>query len=616
MLNNNFAVISCFIAWLLVFGFMDSIFNGKESQVLAQVPNPNNGISPQDFIEPRTLPFPDPSQPTIPPQENLLDSEPKDNQNDSEKLNNSIQVEKFKFEGNTIFSNEELQKIQVVLSTSSKPVTISSLENERISFQDLVNIAQTVAQFYADQGYRTSGALVILPDEIQPSNNITIKIFEGTLENITVIHSEKNSLGKLGNYVRGRLRVKEEEPLNVDELLEALQLLQLDPLIRSLSAELAPGSERGKNILIVRYDPNKYFNGEVSLENNRSPSIGSFSRGVDFRQDNLLGLGDSLGVGYRNTTGSDRIDGSYRLPINAKNGTISFAFSTTENDVVESPFDDIDGDGETPDIESESETYELTLRQPIIRSINNQTQTFREISLSLTGSFRESQSFVFDTPFPLSPGADEDGFTRVFALRFSQEYTEQNPREIFALRGEFSFGIGGVFDSTVNDEIPGVEEIPDSRFFAWRGQAQYVKFLARDTLFLVRSNIQVANSPLLAIEQFSTGGFGSVRGYRQDELLTDNGFFVSAEVRFPILRLFEGEGVLQVIPFVDYGVGWNNESVDPDPQSLPSIGIGLQYQQGNNITASIEYGLTLADVDSLENTLQENGVLFSLQYNF
>lgn len=61
-----------------------------------------------------------------------------------------------------------------------------------------------------------------------------------------------------------------------------------------------------------------------------------------------------------------------------------------------------------------------------------------------------------------------------------------------------------------------------------------------------------------ALEQFTLGGLYSVRGYRQDLLLTDNGVFASAEVRLPILRVDSVKGVLQVAPFVDFGVGWND----------------------------------------------------------
>ncbi|WP_257236167.1 hypothetical protein [Nostoc sp. 'Peltigera malacea cyanobiont' DB3992] len=39
------------------------------------------------------------------------------------------------------------------------------------------------------------------------------------------------------------------------------------------------------------------------LDNTRSPSIGSFQRRIQVNEANLLGLGDSLSLGYSNTDG-------------------------------------------------------------------------------------------------------------------------------------------------------------------------------------------------------------------------------------------------------------------------------------------------------------------------
>lgn len=106
-----------------------------------------------------------------------------------------------------------------------------------------------------------------------------------------------------------------------------------------------------------------------------------------------------------------------------------------------------------------------------------------------------------------------------------------------------------------------------------------------------------------------------MRGYRQDLLLTDNGWGVSVEFRYPILQLFEGEGVLQIIPFFDYGLGWNSSNVpNPNPQNLASLGVGLQWRYKSNFIAKIESGIPLISVDTDKNTLQENGIYFSIQY--
>lgn len=563
-------------------------------------PSPLPEIPPQPTEEPLNLPISPPSTPI------------------DETVSFQLTVTEFYFTGNTVFLSQELGKIQV--SLTAKPIPIASIQDQTLAFPQLLQIAAQVAQFYTQQGYRTSGAIIVIPKETrqQGKGKVEIKVIEGTLEQINVAlidsqpsESKEQEYGRLGNYVRSRLKVDLDKPLNVDRLLEALQLLQLDPLLETISATLSTGSQQGKSVLDIGYRPADSFSVSIDLDNGSPPSVGSFERGITITEANLLGLGDSLSLGYINTDGSDRFNVSYQVPFNANNGTIRFEYNHNNNEVVESPFNDIDGDGSSPDITSNYNSYDLTLRQPIIRSIQN--QTFTELALGLTSSWRNTQGFLFDTPFPLSPGADDKGNTRVFALRFLQDFTQQSPQEVIAVRSEFSFGIDAL-GATSNQQIPGVEEIPDSRFFAWRGQGQYVRLLGQDSLFVVRSNIQLADRSLVPIEQFAIGGLGSVLGYRQDLLLTDNGFFVSAEVRLPIVRVEDWQGVLQIIPFVNYGVGWNTNTANPYPNNLASVGLGLLWRMSDNFSARLDWGIPLVEVDSRERTWQENGLYFTVQY--
>ncbi|NET50885.1 MAG: ShlB/FhaC/HecB family hemolysin secretion/activation protein, partial [Merismopedia sp. SIO2A8] len=451
------------------------------------------------------------------------------------------------------------------------------------------------SQLYVDNGYVTSGAFI--PPQTLDGNVVMIEILEGTLEEINV-----EVEGRLRpRYVRRRLALAGKAPLNVNDLLEGLQLLQLNPLIDTISAELAAGVRPGTSILDVEVDQADTFNLNLLLNNGRSPSVGSFRRQVQATERNLTGLGDTIAVGYSNTDGSDTVDFNYTLPVNPRNGTVNFSIGTTESEVIEDPFDELN-------IESESRYYELTYRQPIFQT------PAEEFALSLTASRRESRSeFLEDViddgpiPFP-SLGADEDGRTRISALRFAQEWTQQGSRQVIAARSQFSVGLDA-FDSTIN------EDAPDSRFFAWRGQAQWVRLLARDTLLLLRSDVQLADGGLVPLEQFGLGGQQTVRGYRQDELLTDNGVLFSGEVRIPIARERKWDALLQVTPFFDLGRGWNVDDVDPDPNTLASLGLGLRLTLGNSLTARLDWGIPLTDVDNDGDTLQEDGIYFSIDFS-
>ncbi len=117
------------------------------------------------------------------------------------------------------------------------------------------------------------------------------------------------------------------------------------------------------------------------------------------------------------------------------------------------------------------------------------------------------------------------------------------------------------------------------------------------------------------MEQFGIGGINSVRGYRQDALLTDNGVLASAELRLPILRVAKVNGVLQLTPFIEFGSGWNNDTPNPDPNTLLSTGIGLRWRMDDYFLARFDWGIPLVDFSSSERTLQEQGLYFSVLWN-
>ncbi|MEM7066031.1 MAG: ShlB/FhaC/HecB family hemolysin secretion/activation protein [Cyanobacteria bacterium P01_B01_bin.77] len=519
-----------------------------------------------------------------------------------------------------------LREIDCPGLTSNNQESIGAVRDKYFSLSQLLEVAAAVRAFYHCEGYQTSTARInILPDtEEQRVGPVTIQVIEGYLPegNIQISRQRDSQHQRLSpEYVRAQLNLSDTTgPLDINELQETLQLLQLDPLIQNVSASLADGEQRGESRLLVNFTAANPFSGQVTLNNSRSPSIGTFERQAQVSYNNLLGFGDRIRAEYSNTEGSDALDLSYQVPINSRKGTLAFRFNTASNDIVEPPFDDVDADGSGPDIESNSQTYEMTLRQPLSRRIltrqdedNDTRRTFEEFAIGLTGSLRNSWSTLLDLPFPAA-GADENGRTRIATLRFFQEWTRQNSDEIFALRSQFNVGLDA-FDSTVNESILGLGSVPDSRFFSWQGQAQWLKRLDDDMFLLVRGTTQLADQALLSAEQFALGGYGSVRGYRQDFLQTDNGIFTSAEVQVPVMRMPRLDGVLQVVPFVDVGTVWSNSGIALDPNTLASIGLGLQWRQGERLTARLDYGIPLVSVESRNRTWQENGVYFTLQYN-
>ncbi len=544
---------------------------------------------PVDPKPPSQQPLPGPQTPeSLPPPEELLPPSPPIEQFPSpDRINRTFIVRKLKVTGSTIFKQQDFEAIA------------KNLINREIGMAELFRASSAITQLYRKAGYLTSGAFI--PPQTLKDGELEIRVLEGKLEDIKV-----NGTRRLKpSYIRNRLALAGKQPLNNQRLLRGLQLLQLNPLIESISAELGTGTHPGENLLEVRIQEAKTFKPSINFDNYGSPGVGTFSRQFQVYEGNLLGYGDNITANYINSDGSNAFNFNYALPINARNGNLIFSYGTSDNHIIEKPFD-------TLDIDSVSRYYELTLRQPLKETPNE------EFALGITFSRRESNisSSLLEaegiSPNELSLGADEDGRTKLSAIRFFQDWAIRDRQQVFALRSQFSVGLDA-FNPTINDNSP------DGRFYAWRGQIQWARLLAPDTILVLRGDVQFADRPLLSFEQFGLGGVDNVRGYGRDILLKDNGGFASAELRVPIARFAEENSFLQLTPFVDFGSVWNHSdretNFNSEPNTLASLGIGLRLQLQDNLTARLDWGVPLVSISRERDTLQENGFYLSITSN-
>ncbi|MEM6716279.1 MAG: ShlB/FhaC/HecB family hemolysin secretion/activation protein [Cyanobacteria bacterium P01_C01_bin.147] len=541
---------------------------------IAQIePNPRPPLPPPEELldelptEPN-LTVPDAPAPTVPDGELPEDV--------------TITVERFIVEGSTVFSEAELQA--VLAPYTGRPLTLNELLEAR----------SAITQLYVEGGYVASGAFI--PPQAPAAGTVLIQVIEGSLVDIEV-----NGTYRLNpNYVSSRLGVAATPPLQVDRLVDALRLLQLDPLIANISGELSAGLEPGTNRLSVQVDEADSFDMDFVSSNDRSIAVGTWERGVFANERNLSGNGDALQIGYLDTDGSDRVIADYRIPVSPYNTTVGAHFEYTSSRVISEPADILD-------IQTDSFIFDLNVRHPVIRTPTE------ELGLSLSLSWNRSDSEFLERilgeslPFP-SFGANEDGEIETYALRFAQDWVKRGRRDVVAARSQFNLGLGGT------DPADPTGEAPDGNFFSWLGQAQWARLLSQDILLLVRGEAQFATDTLPTSELYSLGGQSTVRGYRQDRLLTDNALFATVEVRLPLLRDRERNAMLQLIPFFDVGTGWNIELDDPDTSTLVGTGLGLLWTEGDRWTARLDWGIPLND-DESGNSWQAQGIYFSVGLN-
>ena len=527
-----------------------------------------------EIIE-ETIPQPSPI-PTNPPTPNvpILPSPPQENIPSATFPSvQTFTVTEIKVEGNSVLEDE--------INRLIKPL----LEKKNIAFEELLQLRSQITRLYADNGYITSGAFIPNNQNVA-SGIVKIQVVEGELEDIAISGLRRLRKG----YVLSRIQRLAGKPLNQQRLEQALQLLQIDPVIERVNAELTAGSVPGNNILQVKITEAPAFHAGVSFANNQSPSVGSEQASVFVAHDNVLGFADRLSAEYGVTEGLDIYDINYSVPVNALDGTVGVRFSNSDSKIIEDEFNDLD-------IRSETETLSFNLRQPLINTPDS------KFALGLAFDLRRSQTFILDDmPFSFTQGP-EDGESKLSVIRFSQDWLQRNTNSVLAARSQFSVGIDA-FDATVNDSGT------DGRFFAWVGQFQWVQRLSRRVLLLAKVNTQLTGDSLLSAEKISIGGVETVRGYRQNQLVTDSGIVGGVEVRVPLASKVE---TLQLIPFFDIGTGWNNRSDNP-AQTLASLGLGLQWQPIRGLGLRADYGIPLVGLGDSGNSLSENGLNFSVRY--
>ncbi|WP_323808801.1 ShlB/FhaC/HecB family hemolysin secretion/activation protein [Nostoc sphaeroides] len=328
----------------------------------------------------------------------------------------------------TTFPSDEsffVKEIQVKGYTVLKDEIIKlkqPLENKKITFEQLLQLRSQITKLYVTKGYITSGAFIPNNQNIA-SGVVQIQVVEGELEGISILGLQRLQPG----YVRSRIQRFTSKPINQKSLEQALQLLQIDPVIERVNAELTAGSTPGSNILQVIITESPPFHAGVIFANNQSPSVGSEQGSVFIAHDNFLGFGDKFSAEYAGSEGLDIYNINYSIPFNALDGTIGVRYSNSASRIIESKFRDLN-------IRSEAETLSFNLRQPLIYTPNN------EFALSLALDLRRSQTFILnDIPFSFTEGP-EDGKSRVTAIRFSQDWLQRNANSVLAARSQFSFG--------------------------------------------------------------------------------------------------------------------------------------------------------------------------------
>jgi hemolysin activation/secretion protein len=550
-----------------------AVLAAAATQVAAQIPS----IPIDQLPRPSDLPLPAPP-PVVPKPPIALPPAPAPG---APALSRGVRVlaKAFRFVGNTVVPEDELQAI-------AAPYVGRELGNA-----ELEELRLALTRRYVEAGYVNSGA--VIPDQDVSGRVITFRIVEGRLSEIIV----GGANGFRHPYLQDRLALGAGPPLNVNELQERMQLMLQDPQIANMSAELAPGVERGDAVLRVDVTEAKRYTVGLKASDNRSPVVGQNEIEGFFSARNVLGFGESLALRAGATQGLDDYSAVFAFPLSARGTLLTIRYDHTKSEVVEAPLSQLD-------IGAKSTAWDVTVSHPFYERLN------RVINGSVTLARRNTYSTFLGDASPFIFGAP-DGRTVISVARFGIDGVERTQTDVVAGRVLLSQGMD-TLDATVVDD----PDLPDSRFTALLGQFQWVRLLSPQGQLVFRADGQWASDPLLGSEKYSIGGMDSVRSYRRDYAIRDKGWFTSLEYRHLVANVpvranpAPNEGAVRLAAFVDYAQAWDINGPGSVVTKLGGAGPGIRWEPAPGAELSFYYGLRLTDAKPPANTWPDRGLYF------
>ena len=448
---------------------------------------------------------------------------------------------------------------------------------------DIEELRQRVSRRYVERGYVNSGA--VIPADAYRDGVLRVQLIEGRISEVRL----RGMAGLDDAYVITRLG--NGGALNVNVLQERIRLLLADPLFERINARLAPGRDLGDAVAEIDVTRAPAFHAQVFANNYLAPSLGSGLLGVNGVLRNATGWGDALDATAQSNGHADHYDVGWTAPLFAGRTTLELRATSGASVVLEQPFDQLN-------IRSKVDSRQVMVSHPLVAGSR------RQFSLAAGFSQRRSRTTLDGEPFSFTPG-EVDGKTTVRDWSFSQDYVERFDRHVLAVRSTFVWGRNTLAGSSLPGE-------PPRRYRIWVGQAQTQSTLAdTGTQLVLRGNLQRTADRLVPLERLGIGGRYTVRGYRENQLVRDQGYVVNAEIVHP-LRRDNGDGSqLAIVPFLDLGRGANR---DEPAECLAAVGIGLQGRwHGFEAELFMAKRLKTPSPDSHGN-LQDHGIHLQVRY--
>jgi hemolysin activation/secretion protein len=453
-----------------------------------------------------------------------------------------------------------------VLDSRAVEKTLYPFLGPRKSIDDVENARRALEDTYHKAGYQT--VFVNIPEQDVENGLVRMEVAEGKVENLRITGSRYFSLGRIRERVPGLAEGKVPHAPTVQKELSELAQEAKD---RRVTPILRAGDTPGTVEAELKVDDQLPLHGSLEMNGRNQVGTSRTRLVASLRYDNLWQRHHSASLQYQIAPERQDVEvwaGTYVMPL------FDDAWRLALYGVGVDSVSAVAGIGGLS-VLGPGEIYGARLIRPFANwgdyshalTLGVDYKSFNQITLQ--GGARLQESPLSYLPFM----ARYEGTLRVEG----QSLTSLGLETQFSVRG-----LG-------NEQ----KEFGDRRrnYLYFVGDLRHQQALPGDLRLAARVSGQVADSPLIAYEQFDAGGDDTVRGYHEVQQLADHGVIGSLELHSPHLAGgMESIRDLRALLFVDGARLWLEEAIGvPARSDLASAGAGVRMQIWRHLTGVFDW---------------------------
>lgn len=448
------------------------------------------------------------------------------------------------------------------------------------SIEGLFELVDKLNALYRSKGFITAKAL--LPPQKVEAGVVRIRLVEGRVGNMVVEGSQYTR----ESYFLKRFSLTRGELVRLDTLEKELVYFNAVNDV-TLRAALMPGQSSGETDIVLKAEEPENYEVSLLADNAGSETVGEERIGLRMAAFSLFGYRDPLTLSGYLSEGARTLSVGYSVPLNVLGTRVSVGYGLNQVDIKSGPFADLDVGGD-------SYSYTLNLNHPLIFS--------PALSMNLFAGYRYNNSTTDFSGVTISR-------TKVDSIPVGFDLRRLDSYGLWYWRNTFTHGS---------------EREEGENFFLYNLDLIRTLVHSNDVFTLIRGNAQLSSHhPLVSTEQFQVGGLSSVRGYPEGYLVGDEGYFVSAEIKFPLPytnRDLFGSSLrksLKGVVFVDHGAAFpyrGSGASSTHEDFITGTGVGLSMYFSRYLSGRIDLGFPLQkhgkDIDSFRIHFTLQSIVF------